>query len=75
MGRGGWREALGPRDARCEGRWDTRKGFVRLALQAGVPIVLSACPAADDLYDVYGSALTDWIYEQVHVPVARSQVP
>lgn len=66
---GGMREALRSRDERYEVRWDGRKGFVRLALRAGVPIVLSACPAADDLYDVYGSALTDWIYEQVHVPV------
>jgi len=66
---GGMREALRPREARYEVRWDERKGFVRLALRAGVPIVLGACPAADDLYDVHGSALTDWVYEQFHMPL------
>ena len=66
---GGMREALRSREARYEVRWEDRKGFVRLALRAGVPIVLSACPAADDLYDVHGSALTDWVYEQFHMPL------
>lgn len=66
---GGMKEALRPREERYEVRWDDRKGFVKLALRAGVPLVLSACPAADDLYDVYGSRLTDWVYEQIHMPV------
>lgn len=66
---GGMWEALRPRAQRYTVRWDERRGFVRLALRAGVPIVVASCPAADDLYDVYGSQLTDLIYERLHMPV------
>ncbi|MEC7949369.1 MAG: lysophospholipid acyltransferase family protein [Myxococcota bacterium] len=66
---GGMREALRSSQDRYTVQWERRKGFVRLALRAGVPIVLAACPAADDLYEVYGNRLTDWVYEQLHVPV------
>ncbi len=66
---GGMWEALRPRDERYRVRWEERRGFVRLALQAGAPIVVASCPAADDLYDVYGSRLTDLIYERLHLPV------
>ncbi|MBX7149468.1 acyltransferase family protein [bacterium] len=31
--------------------WERRKGFVKLACDAGVPIVPSNCPAVNDVYD------------------------
>lgn len=33
-------------------RWSDHRGYARLAVRAGVPIVPTACPAADDLYYV-----------------------
>ena len=50
---GGMREALRPSHERYRVRWDRRRGFVRLAIAARVPIVLACCPAADRLYHVY----------------------
>jgi 1-acyl-sn-glycerol-3-phosphate acyltransferase len=66
---GGMKEAIRPSDERYRLRWADRKGFVRLALSAQVPIVLAACPRADDLYRVYRSGLTDAIYDLIHLPV------
>jgi 1-acyl-sn-glycerol-3-phosphate acyltransferase len=66
---GGMREGL--RDSATEKyqvRWGERKGFVRLALKAQVPIVLAACPAADDVFDVKSSFLTSLLYENFHLP-------
>jgi len=74
---GGMWEALRPSSARATVRWDGRKGFVRLALRAGAPLVLAACPAADALYTVYGNPLTDALYARAHLPlpVARGWGP
>lgn len=66
---GGMREALRPSDERYALRWQTRKGFIRLALRTGTPIMLAACPAADDLYTVYPSALTAQIYRRFRAPL------
>ncbi len=66
---GGMSEALRPSDERYRVRWDDRKGFVRLAIRMGVPMVLAACPRADDLYDVQGSELTRSLYDRFHIPV------
>jgi 1-acyl-sn-glycerol-3-phosphate acyltransferase len=66
---GGMWEALRPRSERYQVRWDGRRGFVRLALRAGVPIVLAACPAADRIYSVYGNRLTDALYQRMHIPL------
>jgi 1-acyl-sn-glycerol-3-phosphate acyltransferase len=66
---GGMREALRPSTERYQIRWDRRIGFVRLAMRTRAPVILAACPKADDLYDVYPSALTAWMYKQFRVPV------
>ncbi|MFT5431289.1 MAG: 1-acyl-sn-glycerol-3-phosphate acyltransferase, partial [Myxococcota bacterium] len=66
---GGMKEALRPSEERYEVRWEERRGFVRLAIRTGVPIVLAACPAADDLFDVAPSSLTDRLYRDYHVPL------
>ena len=46
-----------------------------------MPIILIACPAADDIYEVKKSRITDMMYKQFKVPVpfargrGRSPVP
>jgi 1-acyl-sn-glycerol-3-phosphate acyltransferase len=74
---GGMREALRPTRERYETRWDKRRGFVRLAIRAAVPIILVACPAADDIYRVYRSPLARIGYKRwkVPLPVARGLGP
>ena len=66
---GGMRESLRPSSERYKIQWDGRLGFVRLAMKCGVPIVLAACPKADDLYDVYPSYTTSWCYRTFRVPI------
>ncbi len=66
---GGMREALRPGEERYDVRWDRRKGFVRLALRAGAPIQLAACPDADRMFHVYESKLTKVIYKTLKVPM------
>ncbi|MEL6187383.1 MAG: lysophospholipid acyltransferase family protein [Myxococcota bacterium] len=66
---GGMWEALRPSTERYQVRWDNRKGFVRLALEAQVPLVLAACPRADDLFDVESHPLTEWVYDTFRLPL------
>ncbi|MCX6108894.1 MAG: lysophospholipid acyltransferase family protein [Proteobacteria bacterium] len=66
---GGMRESLRPRSERYQIQWDGRLGFVRIAMKSGVPIILAACPKADELYDVYPSFTTKWFYRTFKVPV------
>lgn len=74
---GGMWESLRPSRERYSVRWSSRKGFCRLALRAGVPLILSACPAADDIYRVRASRLTDGVYRRLKVPlpIARGLGP
>ncbi|MCO4748040.1 MAG: acyltransferase family protein [Proteobacteria bacterium] len=66
---GGMREALRPSDERYNVRWGERRGFVKLALKAQVPIQLSACPDADRLYHIYENTLTKLAYHRLRVPI------
>ena len=66
---GGMREALRPSTQRYQIRWTRRTGFVKLAMRTRSPLILAACPKADDLYDVYPSHITSWIYRNFKVPV------
>lgn len=66
---GGMWEALRPIDERYRTRWEGRLGFARLALRCGAPLMLSACPRADELYRVRASALTDEVYRRFHLPL------
>lgn len=61
---GGMREALRPSNRKYQLDIGDRKGFVRLAVRTGAPVILSACPAADDIYDVVSSPVTDWVYNR-----------
>jgi len=74
---GGMWESLRPSREARRVRWDNRKGFCRLALKAGAPIVLAACPAADDIFRVRASRLTDRIYKRFKapLPIARGIGP
>ena len=65
---GMWESLRSSEEARTL-RWKNRKGFCRLALRAQVPIILIACPAADDIYQVKKSRITDVMYQQFKVPV------
>lgn len=66
---GGMWESLRPREERRRSRWEGRRGFVRLALRASVPMIFGACPAADEIFTVYPSRLTDAVYARAHWPV------
>jgi hypothetical protein len=65
---GGMRESLRPANEKYQIKWDNRKGFVRLALKTNCPIILAACPRADDLYEVSESKLTKFIYNKLKFP-------
>jgi 1-acyl-sn-glycerol-3-phosphate acyltransferase len=74
---GGMREALRPSTEEFHVDWHDRLGFVRLAAETRTPVVLAACPMADRIYSVYGSALTRVAYERFRIPlpVARGLGP
>ena len=67
---GGMREALRPAAERYTVKWEKRKGFARLSIVTGAPLVLAGCPAGDDLYDVHVNRLTVWAYKRHKLPLA-----
>ncbi len=66
---GGMQEALRSSDERYQVRWRKRRGFARLSMEAQVPVILAACPRADDLYAIYPNFLTNFIYENLRMPL------
>ena len=66
---GGMREALRSSAQKYEVSWARRRGFVRLALQTGTPIVPAACPAADDIFEVHQNRVTEIAYRQLRLPI------
>lgn len=66
---GGMWEALRDRKERYRVRWGRRRGFVRLALRTGSPMLLAACRMADDLYTVYDNRLTRAVYRRFKAPL------
>jgi len=66
---GGMRESLRPSDERYNVKWNKRKGFIRLAIETGTPIVLAACPAADRIFRVYPNILTALVYKHFKFPL------
>lgn len=66
---GGMREALRPSDQRYQILWEKRKGFAKLALRTGAPVILAMCPKADDVFDVFPNPLTKWAYQKFRVPL------
>ena len=70
---GGMWECLRPSSQARQHRWHERRGFVKLALRAQVPLVLAACPAGDDIYRIRESRITNGVYRRLRapLPVAR----
>lgn len=66
---GGMWEALRGRHERYQTRWERRRGFIRLALRMGAPLVLVACRTGDDLYTVYDNPITRAVYRRWHLPL------
>lgn len=66
---GGMREALRPSTERYQIIWDRRSGFIRVALETQTPIILAACPRADDLYEVLENPITKWAYKNFKIPI------
>jgi 1-acyl-sn-glycerol-3-phosphate acyltransferase len=66
---GGMREALRDSDHRYRVSWERRYGFVKLALQTRVPVILTACPAADRIYTVVDNPVTRFVYQRFRVPL------
>jgi 1-acyl-sn-glycerol-3-phosphate acyltransferase len=66
---GGMREALRPSREKYKVMWGRRRGFARLAIETGCPIVLAACPSSDDLYNIAPSYVTVWAYKTLKIPL------
>jgi len=66
---GGMLEAIRTSEEKYEIRWDSRKGFCQLAMDGQSPVVLAACPAADDLYTLYSNPFTEAIYHKFKFPL------
>jgi 1-acyl-sn-glycerol-3-phosphate acyltransferase len=65
---GGMREALRPSSEKYQTVWDKRKGFIRISIETNTPIILAICPRADDLYQVYPTKITKWMYKHLKIP-------
>src|SRR5262249_2871829 len=69
LGPGGMREALRSSKSKYQFDWADRLGFVWVSMLSGAPILLAACPSADDIYTVYDTPLTSWAYKNHHLPL------
>ncbi len=65
---GGMREFLKSHKKQHRVIWYDRKGFVRLSIETQTPIVLAACPNADEIYHVHELPLSDTIYKEFKFP-------
>jgi 1-acyl-sn-glycerol-3-phosphate acyltransferase len=70
---GGMRESLRPTSQRYRVSWEGRLGFARLAIRAQVPVILAACPAADDIYRVYANPVTSLVYRKLKWPLPMAR--
>lgn len=66
---GGMQEALRSSKEKYQIFWEQRKGFARLAIEVQAPIVLAACPSADDIFHVIDNPFTQWAYQKFKVPL------
>ncbi len=65
---GGMKEALRPSSQKRKVVWKERKGFADLAIRTQSPVILAACPKADDLYNVLPNPLTKLLYKKLRLP-------
>jgi 1-acyl-sn-glycerol-3-phosphate acyltransferase len=66
---GGMREALRPSEKKYQVDWERRTGFVRLALETQTPVLLAACPAADDCFEIFENPITKFVYDRFRLPL------
>lgn len=66
---GGMRESLRPSEERYNILWNKRKGFVKLAIETGTPIILAACPSADRIFKIYQNPVTALAYKKFRLPL------
>jgi hypothetical protein len=67
---GGMREALRSSKDKYRVDWRDRHGFVWTSIASGAPIVLAACPRADDVYQVSDLEVTRRLYDRFKLPFA-----
>ena len=66
---GGMREMLRDSANKYRVDWAGRRGFVRISLNTGAPIILAACPQADDIFEVYPNPVTRMMYSRFKLPL------
>lgn len=66
---GGTKEAIRSSKEKYKIKWHDRYGFAKLAIKTQSPVILAACPGADNIYNVKDSALTDFIYNFFKFPL------
>lgn len=65
---GGMRESIRPFTERYQVMWEKRKGFAKLAFETQSPVILAACPKADDIFNIFPSKLSLEIYHKFKLP-------
>lgn len=65
---GGIKAFLRPETEKYQPDLMNHKGFIRLAMKKGVPIVCVACPGGDDVIVNRGGRLTSWLFEHLRIP-------
>lgn len=66
---GGMRESIRSSEERYQIIWDKRRGFAKLAFDTQSPVVLAACPKADDIFKIYKTKLTMAFYKNFKLPM------
>lgn len=66
---GGMREAIKDRTRKYSVDWRGRTGFVRMSCRTGAPVILGACPRADDIFEVYQNPITPYVYSELRLPL------
>lgn len=66
---GGMGEAIRPHTEKYQIKWDSKRGFIRLAIDTNTPIILAFCPQSDDLYKVYDAEITRFFYRHFRLPM------
>jgi 1-acyl-sn-glycerol-3-phosphate acyltransferase len=66
---GGTKEAIRSSKEKYQIKWHDRYGFAKLAIKAQAPIILAACPGADNIYTVKDSVITDFVYNFFKFPL------
>jgi 1-acyl-sn-glycerol-3-phosphate acyltransferase len=69
---GGMREWGKPSTQKYQINWHGRKGYAKLAIETQTPIILAACPKADDIYHVHDNPVSKMLYSKFKFPFVFS---